>query len=173
MPKTRRQKEALLAEFEQTLAAARGVVFVNYQGLKVAEMEALRDQSFASAVSLRITKNTILKLAARRHGLALSDELLAQPLALLASAGDELTPAKIAKSFAKEHEALQIAGGVLEGRLLTAAEVAALADLPSQDQLRAQLVGVIAFPLIGLVRTLQAPLAGLVNVLHQYQQQRS
>jgi large subunit ribosomal protein L10 len=173
MAKTRSQKEALLAEFDQTLAGARGVVFVNYQGLKVAEMEVLRDHVLDAACSMRITKNTILKLAARKYGLTLADELLTQPLAMVASSADEVTPAKIAKAFAKEHEAMSIAGGILDNRLLTAAEVTALADLPSQDQLRTQLVSVIASPLIGLVRTLQAPLAGIVNVLHQYQTQKS
>lgn len=173
MSKTRSQKEALLQEFDQTLGNAQGVVFVNYQGLKVAEMEDLRDQSLGSAVSMRITKNTVLRLAARQHGVTLSDDLLAQPLAMLASSSDEVTPAKIAKTFAKDHEAMSIAGGILDHRFLTAVEVVALADLPSQDQLRAQLVSVIAAPLIGLVRTLQAPLAGLVNVLHQYQLQNS
>ena len=171
MPKTRQQKEALLTEFDQTLSRARGVVFVNYQGLKVTEMELLRDRSADAAMTMRITKNTVLRLAALRQGLALADELLTQPLAMVASDSDEITPAKVAKAFAKEHEALQIAGGILDGRLLSASEVIALADLPSKEQLRAQFVSVLASPLIGLVRTLQAPLAGLVNVLHQYQTQ--
>lgn len=171
MPKTRVQKEAYLAEFDKTLTAARGVVFVNYQGLKVSEMEALRNQAQTATISMRITKNTILRLAARKHGIELPADLLAQPLAMLASADDELSPAKVAKTFGKEHEVMAIAGGIVAGRYLAQSEVATLADLPNTDQLRAQLVGVIAAPLTGLVRTLQAPLAGLVNVLHQYQAQ--
>ncbi|MEK7461112.1 MAG: 50S ribosomal protein L10 [Patescibacteria group bacterium] len=173
MPKTRQQKETLLKEFDETLAQAKGVVFVNYQGLKVSEMETLRDQAMDQSMTMRITKNTVLRLAAGKHGLALNAELLAQPLAMITSTTDEVAPAKVTKLFAKEHEAMSVAGGIVANRFLTPAEMNTLADLPSQDQLRAQLVSVIASPLIGLVRTLQAPLAGIVNVLNQYQQKRA
>lgn len=172
MPMNRAQKATLLAEFDKTFAEAKGVVFANYRGLKVKELEQLRDEANNGAMTMRITKNTILKIAARRHNIELDEALLSQPLTMIASREDEIVAAKTLKTFAKEHEALQIAGGVVGNRFLSVSEVKALADLPGKDQLRAQLVGVLASPLVGLVRTLQAPLAGLVNVLHQYKTSR-
>lgn len=173
MPKTRDQKVAHLAELEALLASAKGAVFAKYQGLKVAEMEGLRDAGGEQALTLRVTKNNILRIALRKHQIAIDETILDQPLVLLVSTTDEVAPAKLAKSFGKGHEALQIAGGLLDRHFLTATETRNLADLPSQDQLRAQLVGLLAAPLSGLVRTLQAPMAGLVSVLQQYATSRN
>lgn len=173
MPKSRSQKEAHLAELESTLHTAKSVVFAKYQGLKVAEMETLRDTSGEQAMSMRVTKNNILRLALRGQNIHIDEAILDQPLVMIASQTDEVAPAKALKNFAKEHEALEIAGGVLGVQFLTSSDVRNLADLPSQDQLRAQVVGLLAAPLTGLLRTLQAPLSGLVNVLKQYEASRS
>ncbi len=173
MPKSRDQKIAHLAELEATIGSAKAVVFAKYQGLKVAEMEMLRDTSTEQAMSMRVTKNNILRLALRKHHIEFDEKILEQPLVMLASSTDEVAAAKTLKTFAKEHEALQIAGGVLGTQFLTTAQVRSLADLPTQDQLRAQVVGLLAAPLTGLLRTLQAPLSGLVSVLKQYETQKS
>ncbi len=169
MPKTRSQKTALLKEFTQTLTSAKGVVFANYQGLKVKQSEALRRTIFEAQLSMRVTKNTLLRLALRQLGMTIDQTILDQPLVMIASGDDELAPAKLIKSFTKENEALEIVGGLLGDRYLTKNEVIQLADLPSYEQLQAQLVGVLAGPLNRLVRTVQAPLANLVSVLKHYE----
>lgn len=172
MPMTRTKKEAHLAELTATLSTARGVVFANYQGMKVKELEELRKKLRAEGMQLRVTKNRILALALRRRGVAIDSAILDAPLAMAGSASDEIAAAKLFQAYQKEVEALKIAGGLLGDQYLTAADVKALAALPSRDELRAQLVGVLASPLTGLVRTLKAPLAGLVTVLKQYQEKQ-
>lgn len=173
MPMTREQKATLLIELDQTLGTAKGVVFANYQGLKVKDSESLRRSLHEANMTMRVTKNTILGLVLRRHQITIDETILDQPLVMIASADDELAPAKALKTFTKEHEAMEIIGGLLGDQYLPKQQVLKLADLPSQDQLRAQLVGVLASPLSRLVRTLSAPLAGLVNVLQQYKEQRT
>lgn len=169
MPMTRDKKAVLLAELEENLQSATAAVFVNYQGTKVKDLEALRTKLHEQGIRMRVVKNTILDLAARRYQFDLDAQMLTRPLAFISSTGDEVTPAKIIKEVRKEVPTLEVAGGLLNGRLLSATEMMRLADLPGRDELRAQLVGVLAAPLTGLVRTLQAPLANLVSVLKQYE----
>ena len=173
MPMTRTKKEAHLAELTATLSTARGVVFANYQGMKVKELEELRKKLRAEGMQLRVTKNRLLALALRRRGVVIDSTILDAPLAMAGSATDEIAAAKLFQAYQKEIETLKIAGGLLGDQYLTAADVKALAALPSRDELRAQLVGVLASPLTGLVRTLKAPLAGLVTVLKQYQEKQA
>lgn len=173
MPMHRDKKQAHLAELTETLANAKGVVFANYQGMKVKELEDLRKKLRAEGIQLRVTKNRLLQLALRRQGTEIDLSILDQPLAMAGSATDEVTTAKIFQTCQKEVEALKIAGGLLGNRYLSIAEVSALAALPSRDALRGQLVSVLAAPLTSLVRTMQAPLTGLVSVLRQHQEKQA
>lgn len=169
MPMTKQQKANLLAELDATLADAKGVVFANYQGLKVAEVQKVRKQLLNEAVKTRVVKNTILRLALRKHNIAIDESILAKPILLAASKTDEVSAAKTIKGFMKEYEALQIAGGIVDNRFLAASDMKTLAELPSRDQLRAQVVGLLASPLTGFLRVLKAPMGNLVSVLSQYQ----
>lgn len=169
MSMSKDKKAKHLVELEATLANAKGVVFANYQGVKVKELEALRRNLREQGMQLRVTKNRLLRLALRRAGVTIDQAILDVPLAVAGSQTDEIAAAKIFQTYQKEVETLKIAGGLLGNRFLTSAEVKALAALPSRDELRAQLVGVLAAPLTRLVRTLQAPMSNLVSVLRQYE----
>lgn len=165
---SRPQKEALLTEYDGILTATRGVVFIDYKGTSVKELNRLRSDALAAGMSFRVTKNTVLRLALAKQGIELPDNLKSRQLAMAESPVDEIAPAKLAVGRQKEVEQLEVVGAIVDGRLLDFAEAKQLASLPGKDDLRAQLVGLIASPLTGLVRTLQAPLAGLMTVLHQY-----
>lgn len=169
---TRSQKEALLTEYSRVLADTKGVVFIDYKGTPVKELNRLRSDARVAGMSFRVTKNTVLRLALAEHGIELPEDLQSRQLALAESPSDEVAPVKLAVARQKEVEQLEVVGAIVGGKLLNLTEAKQLASLPGKDDLRAQLVGLLASPLIGLVRTLQAPLTGLVTVLHQYAEQR-
>lgn len=168
---TKVQKTELLTELEQALAEAKGVVFVRYQGIKVKDLELIRKSLRGEGVSLRVTKNTILKLALQKHGIEIDETILNEPIVMASSQTDEIAPAKTLKNFLKEIEVLKVMGGIVSGRFLTAAEVVTLSSLPGREELYAKLVGITAAPMTGLLRVLQGPMSGLVSVLKQYQNQ--
>lgn len=172
MPMSKAKKQVMLTEFEKTLAEAKGIVFANYHGVKVADLERLRRQLHQGGMSFRVTKNRLMRIALERNNLVIDQTILDQPIAMAASDVEELAPAQALKAFQKQAETIKVVGGLVNGQFLTANEVLRLADLPSRDILRAQVVGVLAGPLVGLLRGLQAPLVGLVSVLKQYETQR-
>ncbi|MBI4175341.1 50S ribosomal protein L10 [Candidatus Berkelbacteria bacterium] len=169
MPMTRAKKSVLLTEIDQTLASAKGAVFANYQGLTVKQLSKLRGKLHEQQMTGRVMKNTILRLVLRKHGITIDETILSKPILLVASDSDEVGPAKLIKGLQKDLELLGIAGGLLGKEYLAGPQVSQLASLPSRDQLRAQVVGVLAAPLQRLVGSLQSPLSGIVNVLNNYQ----
>lgn len=173
MPKTRLQKEEILAKTIDRLTRAQSVVFLNMQGVKVSEIEAIRDSLFADGLQLQVAKNSLFKLALEEVGVEIPQELLDQPFAMVYSYGDPVASAKLVAPFIKEVEALDLLGGILEGSFLSVAQVESLASLPSRDQLLAQLVGTIAGPLTGLVNVLQGNIRGLVTALGQIRDQKA
>lgn len=166
MPKTRLQKEEILAKTVDRLSRASSIVLVNPQGVKVGEMENMRDALFAQGLQLQIAKNSLLKLALAQTGIELPEELLDQPLALIYSYEEPIAAAKLASNFLKDIETLKLQGGVMNRVYLSASEVEVLAKLPGRDQLLAQLVGTLAAPLNGFVNVLAGNLRGLVTVLN-------
>jgi large subunit ribosomal protein L10 len=151
----RPEKAAKVAELKELLTSSQGVVLVNYCGLTVAEDTELRKQMREAGVKYMVAKNTFIRIAAKEAGIEGLDGILEQNTALACSADDPVAPAKITHTFGKDHEALQIKGGLLNGKAISVDEINALAELPSKEELLAKLVG-----------SMQAPISGLVNVLH-------
>jgi len=171
MPK--QDKIDAVAEITADLKAADVYYFVDYRGLTFAEATDLRARLRKVDADLKVVKNTLGKIAAANAGVDGLDELLSGPTAIAYVHGDPAKVAKTIQDFIREKKKAAIRGGKLQRSVLTAAQVEALASLPSREQLIAQLVGAIASPLSGLVTVLAGPIRGLVVVLAQVQDQKS
>jgi large subunit ribosomal protein L10 len=165
MPK--QKKVDAVAEITADLKAAEIYYFVDYRGLTFAETTELRRRLRLVGADLRVVKNTLGKIAAANAGVEGLDELLAGPSAIAYVHGDPSKAAKTIQDFIKENMKAAIRGGKLQRSVLTAAQVEALAALPSREVLIAQVVGAIASPLQGLANVLNGPIRGLVVVLAQ------
>lgn len=173
---SRENKEKAVTQLKSDLERLKLGVMTDYRGLSVAELEELRQILRQHGIDYRVTKNTLLRLAAHSNERfkALNPAAFTGPMALAMGYGDEVEPAKLIFQFAKTHDALEIVGGIsADGRLLTPADIKALAALPSREVLYAQLVGTIAAPLSGFVNVLAGNIRGLVTVLKAYQEQKA
>src|SRR3989344_229209 len=167
MPKTKQQKQETIKSLEDGLKAAKAVVFANFQGLKVSEAEELRRECRKNDIKVVAAKKTLVKRACEELGLAdIDPKVFAGGVATFMALGDEVSAAKIVSNFSKNHEVMQIFGGVLEGKFINVSMVKSLASLPSKQELLAKLVGSINAPVSGFVNVLAGNLRGLVGVLN-------
>lgn len=165
LPLTREQKEERLQEYVEALERAEAVVFTDYRGLRVKDLEGLRQQLREANASYEVVKNTLFRLAVERMGKEPPQDLLQGPLAV-AFAQDPVAAAKVLTKFARDSKVLQVRGALLGNRFVDAAGVETLSQLPSREELVAQVVGALQAPIYGLVNVLAGPLRGLVNVLN-------
>ncbi len=168
----RPEKEAAVAELKERLSSAPAVVLSDYRGLTVKKVTELRRRLRQAGVEYRVAKNTLTSLAAQEAGLADLDQFLAGPTALAFSGADPVIPAKILMDFARENKELAIKGGVLDGRVIGADQVKALADLPSREVLLARVLGGMRAPLVGMASVLSGTLRGFAYALAAYQRRR-
>ena len=173
MPKTRLQKEEILAKLTDRLERAQSVVFLSLSGIKVEELETLREKFFAAGLQLQVPKNTILRKVLADTKQTVPTELLDQPLALVFSYEDGIAGPKTVAPFIKEIDKLVVLGGMMDGAFLEPAQVEAIAKLPSREQLLGQLVGVLQGPISGLVNVMAGNLRGLVTVLTAVRDQKA
>lgn len=173
---SREAKEQAVDQLTSDLGRIKLAVMTDYRGLKVPEIEELRSILREQNMSYRVTKNTLLRLAVKGNQ-QFSDLDLAAftgPMALALGFDDEVAPAKVIFQYAKAHEALEIVGALTgDGKLLSAAEVKALAQLPSREQLIAQVVGTIAAPLTGFVGVMAGNVRSIINVLNALQEAKA
>jgi large subunit ribosomal protein L10 len=165
LPLTREQKEERLQRYVEALERAGGVVFTDYRGLQVKDLEGLRRQLREVNASYEVIKNTLFRLAVERVGKKAPQDLLQGPLAA-AFAQDPVAAAKVLTKFARDSKVLQIRGALLGDRFVDAAGVETLSQLPNREELLAQVVGALQAPIAGLVNVLAGPLRGLMNVLN-------
>ena len=140
-------------------------VAAEYRGLSVAEMTDLRREARNAGVYLRVVKNTLARRAVEGTEFECMKDSLAGPILLAFAKEDPGAAARVIKNFAKEHEALKAISLSAGGELLPATDLARLADLPTLDQARAMLLGVMIAPMTKLVRTLSEPSAMLARTL--------
>lgn len=143
------------------------VVLTEYRGLTVQQLSDLRKQLRAVSAEYKIVKNRLARLAVASSELKGLSGHLKGPTGLIISKQDPVAVAKALHAFAKTNQALAIKAGFVEGQVLPPAELKALADLPSKDALRSQLVGAIQGAMAQLVGLLTAPQRELVYVLEQ------
>lgn len=165
MAKTRQQKEQALAALLADFGTMKSAVFINYQGLKVKEADELRRSADKEQVAYTVIKKTLLTKALKESGVDF-DAVTLQGMIGVAVARDEVTAAKLLSEFGKTHESAKILGGVVNGTIVDAAAIKALASLPSREQLLGMLVGTLNAPVSGFVNVLAGNLRGLVNVLN-------
>ena len=140
------KKETLVEEAAAKFEAAASVVIVDYRGLTVEEVTNLRKQLRDANVEMKVIKNSILSRAAKKAGLEGLDEVFTGPTAVAFSNDDVVAPAKIIDEFASTAKALEIKGGVIEGKVSSVEEMTSLAKLPSRDGLLSMLLSVLQAP---------------------------
>ena len=143
------------------------VLLTDFKGLTVAEINDLRRRLREADIQYKVCKNRLMKVVAQELEIEGLDDYLTGPTAI-ATSSDPAACSKILKDFSDEHEHLKIKGGLLGTRVIDAARVEALVNMPSREQLIAQAVGGIKAPLSGLISVLDrgSPITGLVNVLN-------
>jgi large subunit ribosomal protein L10 len=157
----RDQKAAVVEELAGEIRSSDAVFAVDYRGISVAQAADLRARLRESGTRFRIVKNSLTERAADEAGASSLKDLLTGPTALAFVTGDAALAAKALNDAARAMHTLEFKGGLMDGGALTAADVVAIARLPSREMLHAQLVGTIAAPITGLVRGLNALIAGL------------
>ncbi len=159
------EKARAIAEFGAVLKGATAVYVSRNTGLTVEEVTELRRQLRGVGAVHRVVKNTLAARAAAEAGIAGLEKFLSGPTVITVSKSDIVAPAKILTDFAKTHEKIQVVGGVVEGKATDPADVKAIAELPSKEQLVAKLLGSLQAPATGMVRVLNGPATNLVRVL--------
>lgn len=140
------KKQQIVEDLTKKFEDAASVVVVDYRGLTVDQVTELRKQLRDAGVEMRVLKNTMLRRAAVAAGLEGMDDIFKGPTAVAFSNEDVVAPAKIMADFAKDAEALEIKGGVIEGKVASADEINAVAKLPSREGLLSMLLSVLQAP---------------------------
>lgn len=161
----REQKAAAIEEIAGQIQESEAIFAVDYRGITVAQVADLRTKLAESDASLRVVKNTLTERAADQTETEALKALLSGPTALTFVRGDVAGAAKALADAQKSTTFLAFKGGVLNGEALDAAQITALSKLPSREVLYGQLVGMVASPLTGLARTLNALVGGLAVAL--------
>ena len=140
------RKEEIVNDITKKFQDAQAVVVVDYRGLTVEEVTELRKQLRDAGVEMRVLKNTMLRRAADAAGLEGMDDVFKGPTAVAFSNEEVVAPAKIIADFAKDAEALEIKGGVLEGKVASVEDINKIAKLPSREGLLSMLLSVLQAP---------------------------
>ena len=173
MAKTREAKAKLIDKLDQQVANMKSAVIVEYRGLKVKDIEALRNLLREKKVEFNVTKNTLVRIALRKHNVEFDEEAMKRPVAIAFAMEDEVSSAKEITLFAKKNEAVKILGGILESKAISVEAVKQLASLPTREQLLAQVVGTISAPLTGFVNVMGGNVRGLVNVMNALKEKKA
>lgn len=161
------QKEQVVDELTARLKSAETLLVADYRGLTMPQIDELRTRLLESGARFTVVKNTLTRRAAEAAG---ADALLAlldgpSAIAFLEADGDMVAAAKALADAARETKVLEIRGGILQGRAMSADEVESLAKLPPEEVLRGQVLGAIVAPLSSLAALLNAPLQNLVGLI--------
>lgn len=163
----RSKKQVFVKELEAVYNQSSSIIVTHYHNLTVAEITILRRTLRANGAGFKVVKNTLSKIAAGSAGVMQISGLLSGPTAL-AYSKDPVVAAKYVVEFAKTNDKLKILGGIVNDQVLSKEQVYDLATLPSLDELKSKLIGILQAPAAGLARVLQAPAAGLARVFQAY-----
>lgn len=161
----RAEKQILTKEYLARLNASPFFIVVGYQGLKVEHFTEFRKRLQKAGSEVHVVKNSIFAIAAKESGISDLSGAMAGQIAVITGQKDISTAAKVAKNFAAEFDKLKIKFGYLENKHLAEGDLIALADLPSLDVLRGQLLGVLNAPATKLVVLLSTPGSQLARVI--------
>jgi len=167
------KKEATIDELREKIASAKNLFFTNYAGLTVQQITKLRNELRKDGSTYGVVKNTLFKRAASEELASQLDEILAGPTGVVFAGEDPVGPAKAIKTFSDQTKPVGVKAAYIDGKLVDAAQVQALAALPPKLELLARLVGSLKSPITGLVMVLSGNQSGLVRVLNAISEQRS
>jgi large subunit ribosomal protein L10 len=167
MGMTRAEKQAEIEVLNTRFTEDELVVVTHYSGLTVEEMTDLRGKLREEDASFKVTKNSLAKIALKGTKFEELEGLFSGPTGV-ASSKDEVAAAKVAHKFAKGNDKLIILGGALGNKILSVEEVMALASMPSLDELRSKIIGLLQAPAQKMVGVLQAPARDMVGVTAAY-----
>jgi len=171
----REQKAAAVEEVATQIQDSEAVFAVDYRGVSVPQAADLRVKLNEAGARFRVVKNTLTQLSADKAGAESLKELLQGPTAftfVAADGGDVALAAKALAQFRRETDLLEFKGGVMGGEVITAEQITALSRLPAREVLHGQLVAMVASPITGLVRGLNALIVGLAIQLQQIAEQK-
>lgn len=161
----RTEKEEVIGELHAKMAKARAAIVAEPKGLNVETITALRKKLRDNQVEYRVVKNTLAARAAKGTPVEVVADKFVGPTAIVMSYGDVVAPAKLLAEFMKDRENFTIRAAVVEGKLVDAKGVAALAKLPGLNELRAQILGMITQPATKIARIVGTPAQQLARVL--------
>jgi len=163
----RAEKREFVTDFNKVLKGAEVVVVAHYSGLSVAQMTALRRQMKKQGAGIKVAKNRLAKIALDGTDVAHVATLLKGPT-IIAYSGDPVAAPKVAVEFAKANEKFVILGGAMGATALNPDGVKALAALPSLDELRAKILGLLVAPATKIAQVVNAPASKLARVVQAY-----
>lgn len=163
----RTEKQEAIQTYNDMFTGSGSVVVCGYKGLTVKDMNAFRAELRKEGGNFTVTKNTLAKLASKETDYEGLGDLFTGPTGIVYST-DAVAAAKVAYNYAKTNDKLVILGGGLGAKVLDVAGVEALAKLPSLDEVRGTLVGLLQAPATKIARVLQAPAQQMVNVTKAY-----
>ncbi|RKD67548.1 LSU ribosomal protein L10P [Sinobaca qinghaiensis] len=156
MSKVIERKETVVNEIAEKLESSVSTIVVDYRGLNVTEVTELRQKLREAGVDFKVYKNTMTRRATEKTNLTDLDEHLVGPTAIATSKEDVIAPAKVLNNFAKDHNALEIKTGIIEGRVVSLEEITQLASLPSYDGMVSMLLSVLQAPIRNLALATKA-----------------
>jgi large subunit ribosomal protein L10 len=163
----RNEKQEMVSTFRQVFQSSAIVVVTHYTGMTVGEMTDLRGRMRKAGANFKVTKNRLTRIALKDTDFQSLADLFTGPTGIAFSA-DPVAAAKVAVNYAKDNEKLVILGGAFNGQLLDVKGVTTLAELPSLDELRAKLVGMIQTPATRIAGIMQAPAGQVARVIGAY-----
>lgn len=168
----RPEKVAKVAEIKELLTNSKCTILVDFCGLTVAQDTALRRKMREAGVHYNVVKNTLLRIAAAEAGIEGLEPSLEKNTAIAAAPEDPVAVAKIICEFAKENKELKVKVGVLDGKVISAEEIKALAALPPKEVLIAKMLGSMNAPISGFVNVLQGTIRNVVYALDAVRKQK-
>ena len=168
MPVTRQKKGELIEEYRELVRNSGALVFTNYRGISVKQINSLRGKMKDSGGDYVVTKNTLLRVALEQEGRITPPELLAGPNAVVFTSEDVAKTVTALKDWIKAAKVVEITGAILESSALDATAAEKLSDLPTKEQVQSSILGTLNAPAGTLVRVLNAPLSSLVRVINAH-----
>lgn len=166
------QKKAIVDELTEVAKQSVSAVAADYRGLTVSEMTDLRAKARSQNVKLRVYRNTLARRAFEGTDFACLKEALVGPIVMLFSQDEPGAAARLLRDFVKSHEQLEVKALALDGQMMGADQLKAVADLPSRQEALSSLAAVLQAPVVKFVRTLNEPVAQLVRVMGQIRDQK-
>lgn len=165
----RSEKQEFVASLEGVYKDSKSVIVTHYHGLSVSQITSLRSALREKGASFKVVKNTLSSIAARNAGIP-SDEIMFSGPTAIAYSDDLVVAAKVVTDFAKTNDKLKIVCGVIGSQFVDASSVEAIAKLPSLDELRAKIIGLLKAPATKVAGVLQAPASQMARLMNAYAQ---